>query len=86
MHGRVYTVVVQNTNTKTLMMKTANKIRPDSVLYTDSYHGYYARNVSDFHHFGLIILMFCRYKELHQRYRKFLESSQTCIAIIQWNR
>jgi transposase len=52
-HGKVYTVIVENTKTSTLMNEIANKIRPDSVVYTDSYHSYDALDVSDFHHFRI---------------------------------
>jgi len=49
-HGKVYTVVVENTKTKTLMNEIARKIKPDSVVYTDAYHSYDALDVSEFHH------------------------------------
>jgi len=49
-HGKVYTVVVENTKTKTLMNEIALKIKPDSVVYTDAYHSYDALDVSEFHH------------------------------------
>jgi transposase len=38
--GKVYTVVVENTKTKTLMNEIALNIKPDSVVYTDAYHSY----------------------------------------------
>jgi len=49
-HGKVFTVVVENTKTKTLMNEIARKIKPDSVVYTDAYHSYDALDVSEFHH------------------------------------
>ena len=49
-HGKVFTVVVENTKTKTLMNEIALKIKPDSVVYTDAYHSYDALDVSEFHH------------------------------------
>ena len=36
--GKVYTEVIENTKTSTLMAEIAHKIRPDSVVYTDYYH------------------------------------------------
>ena len=33
--GKVYTVIVENTKTDTLMAEIARKIRPDSIVYTD---------------------------------------------------
>jgi len=49
-HGKVFTVVVENTKTKTLMNEIAMKIRPDSIVYTDTYRSYDALDVSEFHH------------------------------------
>ena len=51
--GKVYTVVVENTKTLTLMAEIARKIRPDSVVYTDYYHSYDALDVSEFHHYRI---------------------------------
>ena len=47
---RVFTKVVADTKTKTLMPIILNKIAPDSVVYTDSYRSYNALDVSGFHH------------------------------------
>ncbi len=49
-HDKVYTVIVENTRTKTLMNEITHKIKPDSVVYTDAYHSYDALDVSEFHH------------------------------------
>jgi len=49
-HGKVYTAVVDNTRTKTLMPIISGKIKPDSIVYTDSYSAYNALDVSRFHH------------------------------------
>lgn len=48
--GKVYTKIVDDTKTKTLMPIIMTKIVPDSVVYTDSYRSYNALDVSDFHH------------------------------------
>ena len=39
-HDKVYTVVVENTKTNTLMNEIALTIKPDSVVYSDAYHSY----------------------------------------------
>ena len=39
-HGKVFTVVVENTKAKTLMNAIAMKIKPDSIVYTDTYRSY----------------------------------------------
>ena len=48
--GKVYTKVVLDTKSKTLMPIVASKIAPDSVVYTDSYRSYNALDVSLFSH------------------------------------
>lgn len=50
-NDKVYTVVVHDTKTSTLMPVIKRKIKPDSVVYTDSYRSYNALYVSDFKHF-----------------------------------
>ena len=48
--GKVYTKVIQDTKTNTLMPIIREKIVPDSVVYTDCYHSYNVLDVSEFHH------------------------------------
>ena len=48
--GKVYTKVVINTKSETLMPLIARKVAPDSVVYTDCYRSYNALDVSDFYH------------------------------------
>ena len=48
--GKVYTKVVLDTKSKTLMPIITNKIVPDSVVYTDSYGSYNALDISLFYH------------------------------------
>lgn len=52
-NGKVYTVVVKNTKANTLLPVIQHKIKPDSVVYTDSYRSYNALDVSDFKHFRI---------------------------------
>ena len=52
-NGRVYTVVVKDTKQTTLMPIITSKIKPDSIVYTDSYRSYNALDVSDFKHFRI---------------------------------
>ena len=51
--GKVYTQVIDNTKTDTLMPIIRRKIRPDSVVYTDSYRSYNALDVSEFKHYRI---------------------------------
>jgi transposase len=48
--NKVYTKVISDTKTKTLMPIIIRKIAPDSIVYTDCYRSYNALDVSDFHH------------------------------------
>jgi transposase len=49
-HGKVYTVIVPDTSSKSLMPEILNKIKLHSVVYSDSYPSYNALDVSGFHH------------------------------------
>jgi len=49
-HGTVFTVVVGNTTRRTLMNEIVMKIKPDSIVYSDTYHRYNVLDVSEFHH------------------------------------
>jgi transposase len=51
--GRVYTAVIQNTKTSTIMPIIRRKIVPDSVVYTDQYRSYNALDVSEFKHYRI---------------------------------
>lgn len=48
--GKVFTVVVENTKSETLLPVITRKIKPDSWVYTDTYRSYDALDVSDFQH------------------------------------
>ncbi|QOJ23972.1 MAG: IS1595 family transposase [Gammaproteobacteria bacterium] len=48
--GKVYTKVVGDTKTETLMPLITRKIVPDSVVYTDCYRSYNALDVNHFYH------------------------------------
>ncbi len=48
--GKVYTVMIPNARTATLMPIMERMILPDSVVYTDGFSSYDALDVSGFHH------------------------------------
>lgn len=52
-NGKVYTIVAKDTKQETLMPIITSKIKPDSVVYTDTYPSYNALNVNDFKHFRI---------------------------------
>ena len=48
--GKVYTAIIPNAKTETLLPIIKQKVQPDSVVYTDTFKSYNALDVSDFHH------------------------------------
>ena len=51
--GRVYTKVIPNAKTETLMPIIERKIVPDSIVYTDSFTAYNVLDVSEFKHYRI---------------------------------
>lgn len=49
--GKVYTKVIPDASSATLMPIIERKVLPDSIVYTDSFRSYNALDVSDFHHY-----------------------------------
>ena len=49
-NGKVYAQVIPNSKSETLMRVIRNKIKPDSIIYTDSYPSYNVLEVSEFRH------------------------------------
>ena len=48
--GKVYTAIIPNAKTETLLPIIQEKVRPDSIVYTDTFRSYNALDVSAFHH------------------------------------
>lgn len=48
--GRVYTAMIPSAKSTVLMGIIREKVRPDSVIYTDSLNAYDVLDVSEFHH------------------------------------
>ena len=48
--GKVYTAIIPNAKTETLLPIIEEKVRPDSIVYTDTFTAYNALDVSTFHH------------------------------------
>lgn len=48
--GKVFTAIIPNAKTVTLMPIIEGKVAPDSIVYTDTFKAYNALDVSDFHH------------------------------------
>ena len=48
--GKVYTAIIPNAKTETILPIIKEKVRPDSIVYTDTFKAYNALDVSTFHH------------------------------------
>ncbi len=48
--GKVYTAIIPNAKTETILPIIEEKVTPDSIVYTDTFKAYNALDVSDFHH------------------------------------
>ena len=48
--GKVYTAIIPNASTRTLLPIIQEQVTPDSIVYTDMFKAYDALDVSDFHH------------------------------------
>ena len=48
--GKVFTAIIPNAKTETLLPIIHEKVRPDSIVYTDCFRAYNALDVSTFHH------------------------------------
>ena len=64
-NGRVYTVVVDNAKSDTLMPVIKQKIMPDSIVYTNSLSSYDKLDVSGFIHYCQPFQGICRPSEPH---------------------
>lgn len=48
--GKVYTAIILDTKTDTLLPIIQEHVQPDSIVYTDCYRSYNALDISEFHH------------------------------------
>jgi transposase len=48
--GKVYTAIIPNAKTETILPIIEEKVEPDSIVYTDTFRSYNALDVSDFRH------------------------------------
>jgi len=52
-NGKVFTVMIPDAKTKTLMPIIRHKIKPDSIVYSDCWRAYNALDVSEFKHYRI---------------------------------
>ncbi|CAA6605840.1 conserved hypothetical protein [Rhodospirillaceae bacterium LM-1] len=48
--GKVYTAIIPNAKTETLLPIIQEEVEPDSIVYTDTFRAYNALDISDFRH------------------------------------
>ena len=51
--SKVYTKIISDASSATLMPIIERKVVPDNIVYSDGWKGYNVRDVSDFHHFRI---------------------------------
>ncbi len=52
-NGKVFTVITPDAKTNTLMPIIRQKVKPDSIVYTDTFRSYNALDVSEFKHYRI---------------------------------
>lgn len=52
-HGKVFTVIIPNAKADTLLPIIRQKVKPDSIVYTDTFRSYNALDVSEFKHYRI---------------------------------
>ena len=52
-NSKVYAAMIPDAKTKTLMPIIREKVKPDSIVYTDCWRGYNALDVSEFKHYRI---------------------------------
>jgi transposase len=52
-NGSVYTCIIHNARADTLAPIIREKVKPDSIVYTDSFRSYNTLNVSEFAHYRI---------------------------------
>lgn len=80
--GKVFTVVVENTKSETLLPVIKRKIKPDSWVYTDTYRSYDTLDVVNFVTNELIILRYLLSERITSMGLKILEPSQASASKI----
>ncbi|QIW09152.1 IS1595 family transposase [Francisella sp. LA112445] len=52
-NGKVYTVIIPNAKSDTLLPIIREKVKPDCIVYTDTFRSYNALDVSEFKHYRI---------------------------------
>ena len=52
-NGKVYAAIIPDAKTQTLMSIIREKVKPDSIVYSDCWRGYNALDVSEFKHYRI---------------------------------
>jgi len=80
-NGSVFTVIVADAKTKTLMPIIREQVKPDNTVYTDTWRSYNALDVSEFKHYRINHCKLFANKRNHITWnRKLLEPSKATHA------
>jgi transposase len=52
-NGQVYTIIIPDAKTDTLMPIIRQQVKPDSIVYTDTFRSYNALDISEFKHYRI---------------------------------
>ena len=75
-NSKVYTVIIPNAKSDTLLPIIREKVKPDSIVYTDTFRSYNALDISEFKHYRINhSKLFAKKHKSYKRYRELLESS-----------
>jgi transposase len=81
--GKVHAVIIPNVGSKTLFPIIRARIKPDAVVYSDSFQLYDVLDVSEFRHMRINHREQFAQGKPHQRHRKLLEPGQAPSAPLQ---
>ena len=83
---KVFTVIVPNARTETLLPIIQERVIPDSIVFTDTFKAYNALHVTEFHHMLINhFKLFADRRNHIKRDLKLLKPSQTTSEKIQWH-
>ena len=76
-NGKIYVVMIPDSKSQTLIPIIREKVRPDSIIYTDAYKSYEVLVFSEFKYYRINHSQrFADKIESHKRDREFLEPSE----------
>ena len=81
--GKVYTAIIPDARTESLLPIIEEKVPPDSIVYTDAFGAYHALDVGEFHHRRIHpSLRLAEHQNNITWHRELLEPSQRPSALL----